>query len=271
ACLPVGKACLAGRQAINYGRRSYMVEKVPHYLMDIIEPDEDFSLADFKKMALKSIKDILKRGKTPFVVGGTGLYIWSIVDNLDIPKVKPDNKLRQRLEKKTLRELVEILKKEDKEAAAKIDLNNPRRVIRALEVVLSTGKPFFSQRTKSNQLFDVLQIGVSLPMEKLYERINKRVEIMIKQGLLEEIKNLTEKFKKHKNFWNLPSVSGIGYRQIGSYLRGEASLDEAIEQIKKDTRHYAKRQMTWFKRDKRVKWIKNKTEAEKLIKNFLLQ
>jgi len=244
----------------------YIVDGVSHHLMDIVDPKKDFSLANYKELATKAIKDILSRNKLPIMVGGTGLYIQSLVDNLDIPKVEPNKRLRAQLEKKKLSELVAMLEKIDPETANKIDLKNPRRVLRALEVVMQSGESFSKQQTKSKPVYQVLQIGIDLPREELYSRINLRVDLQIGEGLVEETKKLAKKYK-----WSAPSMSSIGYRQIGLYLREEATLKEAIDILKRDTRRYAKRQMTWFKRDKKIVWIKNTNlvSAEKLVKEFL--
>ncbi|MBU1612978.1 tRNA (adenosine(37)-N6)-dimethylallyltransferase MiaA, partial [Patescibacteria group bacterium] len=242
------------------------MQGITHHLIDVVEPDEEFTLSDFKKMAQDKINDILKRGKLPIIVGGTGLYFWAIVDNLDMPAVAPDYKLRAELEKKSLEELVADLEKIDPTTAAKIDLKNPRRVLRALEVCLGSGGSFFEQRRKAKPLYDVLQIGLKWPREELVERINRRVDKQIEDGLVEEVRGLAKKYS-----WSLSSMSGIGYKQIGYFLRGEMSLDEAIEEIKKDTRQYAKRQMTWFKRDGRIKWIEKSDyeKAEKILQDFV--
>lgn len=248
-------------------KKVFLVEGIPHYLVDIVEPDEEFTLADFKKRAVACCRDILKRKKVPIIVGGTGLYIWSIVDNLDIPKVAPDVDLRNKLEKKSLSELVEDLKKIDPIAANNIDLKNPRRVIRALEVCLSTGKPFSEQRKVGKSLFDALQIGISHPKEVLFERINKRIDEQIQYGLVDEVKKLvTEGYS-----WDLHSMSSLGYKEMGEYLRGEATRSKAIEKFKNKTRHYAERQITWFKRDKRIVWLSENVfeTSAKEVKNFL--
>lgn len=239
----------------------YFVDGVRHHLLDIVSPDEEFTLAHYKKVAVAAIKEILKRKKLPVVVGGTGLYVWALVDNLDIPEVAPDLSLRAELEKTPLSELVEKLKKADPEAAGRVDLKNPRRVIRALEVALSSGS--FKPK-KSPPIFNALQIGLNPLREELNRRISQRVEAQIEDGLVEEVKTLAKKYP-----WTLPAMSGIGYKQIGYYLRGQMSLPEAIELTKRDTRRYAKRQGTWFRRDKRIKWVNKITEAEKLIKKFL--
>ncbi len=245
----------------------YMVEGVPHHIMDIVEPDADFTLAHFKKMAEDQIDNILKRGRLPIVVGGTGLYIWSIVDNLDMPAVAPDLELRAELEKKTPEERVKILTEKDPETAQKIDLKNPRRVLRALEVALDSGKSFVEQRKQAPPLYDALQIGLDWPREELYERIERRIGGQIKDGWTEETKKLSD-----AGFdWKLPSMSGIGYKQLGEYLRNERTLESAVAEIKQKTRNYAKRQLTWFKRDKRIEWIEKTdvAEAGKLVQEFI--
>ena len=266
--MDIGTAKPKGVWEKTVGSEAYMVDGVPHYLMDIVDPGKNFTLSDFKSRAVEKINDIIARGKVPFLVGGTGLYIWSVIDNLDMPKVEPNKKLRKELEKKNLPELVALLKQLDSENWSKIDLNNPRRVIRALEVSIWTGESFLKHKTKSRPIVKALQIGISWPREELYERINKRIDNQIKEGLVEE----TKKLVRQKYSRNMPSMSSIGYKQIGGYLRGETSLEEAVEMIKRDSRHYAKRQITWFKRDKRIKWIASNdfSEAHKLIKKFLL-
>jgi tRNA dimethylallyltransferase len=238
---------------------------IKHYMIDVVKPNEVLSLAQYKNKAVKLINDISKRGKTPFLVGGTGLYISTIVDNWLIPKVGPTKKLRSELENKSNIWLFRKLEKIDPATAKKIDPNNKRRLVRALEVCLSSGRLFSDERRRGEPLFDVLEIGIKLSQRELYQRINKRVDLMIKQGLLNEVKKLVKSGYK----WNLPAMSGIGYRQIGMYLRGEITLEEAINLIKRDSRRYAKRQMTWFRRDKRIKWMNNYDQARKWIKEFL--
>ncbi len=161
----------------------FIVKNIPHYLIDIINPDEDFSLAKYKKLAVEIIKDIQKRKKIPFLVGGTGLYISSIVDNLEIPKVKPDKSIRKKLEAKSAEDLFKKLKKLDSKAAKNIGASNKRKLIRALEVCLITKKTFSSQQGRGEPLFDFLQIGIKIPREKVYKKINQRVDQMIKMGL----------------------------------------------------------------------------------------
>lgn len=253
---------------VNVSERAvYSVEGIPHHMIDIVDPGEVFSLSHFKELALFHIKDILERNKLPIIVGGTGLYIWSIIDNLSLPQVPPNKKLRKSLEEKTLTELVELLRKLDYKTAQKIDLKNPRRVLRALEVVILTGKSFFDQRNKEEASYDALQIGINPERHVLYERIEKRIDDQIKVGLVEEVASLA----KQKYGWQLPSMSGIGYKQIGAYLREEVDLKTAVAMLKRDTRHYARRQITWFKRDQRIEWLlkSEKNRVEEMIKKFL--
>jgi tRNA dimethylallyltransferase len=251
-------------------RNGYIIKGVSHYLIDIVKPNQNFTVAQFKKMAIKIIKDIQQRKKIPFLVGGTGLYISAIVDNLEIPAVRPDKNLRKKLESQAKKYgsdyLYKKLIKLDPEAKNFIQKENLRRVIRALEVCLKLKKPFSQLRKKGGPLFKILQIGIKIPRKKLYQRINQRVEQMIKMGLVDEVKKLSKKYSL-----NLPSMSAIGYREIGLYLQNKISLNQAIELIKKNTRHYAKRQMTWFKKDKRIHWLSanNFQKIQKLIKKFI--
>jgi tRNA dimethylallyltransferase len=238
-------------------------EGIPHHMIDIVNPDEEYTLAQYKKQAIKVIKNIQKRGKMPFLVGGTGLYIQVIVDNLQIPKVPPNKALRSRLKNKSNEELLAKLKKLDPESTKQIDPHNKRRLIRAIEVCKVTGQAFSQQIKKGEPLFDVLQIGIKVPREELYKRINLRVEKMIRMGLVEEVKKLTKTYS-----FDLPSMSGIGYKEIIMYLQGKIGWDEAKELIKRNTRRYARRQMTWFRGDRRIKWVEGYKEGERLVKNF---
>ena len=261
----VGTAKEPGKWKSVGGRRYYDVDGVPHYLIDFLNPNEDFSVAEFQRRAKRRIKEIQSRGKVPFMVGGTGLYVKSVVDNMNIPKVKANQNLRESLETKNKEELWELLGRMDPGALRVVDPNNKRRIIRALEVCILTGKPFSQQRTLNEPIFDALQIGIHVPRKDLYFRINRRIDHMIENGLLDEIKDLI----KRGYDWSHPGMSGIGYRQMGSYIRGEKNLNEAMEILKKDTRHYSRRQETWFKRDKRIKWSNHFTQAHELVKDFL--
>ncbi|MFH1325941.1 MAG: tRNA (adenosine(37)-N6)-dimethylallyltransferase MiaA, partial [Candidatus Falkowbacteria bacterium] len=186
--------------------------KIKHHLIDIIKPNKDFNVAKYKKLALKIIKDIQTRGKVPFLVGGTGLYISAIVDNYDIPAVKPNKKIRKRLKKLNLLNKIKLLKKLDPDALEFIDINNPRRIDRALEVCL-TGKKFSVLRKKGKPLFNTLQIGLTFPKNVLDKRINQRVDRMIKDGLVNEVKRLKKKYRINSVLSQI-----IGYPEIIDYL-----------------------------------------------------
>ncbi|MBU1289758.1 tRNA (adenosine(37)-N6)-dimethylallyltransferase MiaA [Patescibacteria group bacterium] len=250
---------------MDIGTDKIVPEGIPHHLIDVVNPDEKFTLAQYKKMAIKAIKDIQKRGNVPFLVGGTGLYIQSIVDNLQIPKGESDAKMRNKLEKMENAELFEKLKKLDPVCAAAIDSKNKRRLVRAVEVCLATGKPFSQQRKKGKPLFDVLQIGIKPDKEKLEKKIAQRADQMIQTGLIEEVKGLIKRYGS-----KIISMDSIGYQEIIAHLQNKITLEEAKDLVKTHTRQYAKRQMTWFKRDKRIQWIENYSQAKKLIGNFLL-
>ena len=243
----------------NKIQKPIIIQGVPHHLINIIKPNQQFTVALFKRRALKIIKEIQTREKIPFLVGGTGLYVSSIVDNLKIPKVKPDYRLRKKLEKLPKRVLWQKLLELDKNAGLIVDKNNPRRIIRAIEICKITKKSLAEQRAKGKPLFKILQIGLKLPFKVLYQKINKRVKQMFKQGLVKEAEALAKKYGE-----NAPGLNCIGYKEIIS-----AAVRDSKELIKKNTRHYARRQWQWFKKDQRIKWIKSFKEAQKLTKSFL--
>ncbi|KKR89280.1 MAG: tRNA dimethylallyltransferase [Candidatus Wolfebacteria bacterium GW2011_GWA2_42_10] len=244
------------------------IRKIPHHLIDIKNPDENYTVAQYKKDCLKAIKMVLAKNKIPVLVGGTGLYIKTIADNLEIPEVKPDFQLREKLEKelksKGLDYLYQKLIELDPEAAYIIDSKNPRRIVRALEITLKTEKPFSQQRKSGKKLFNCLKIGISLPKEKLREKINKRADKILKNGLIKEVKNLIKKYP-----FDIPAFDAIGYREIINYLQGKVSLDETTALIKKNTWRYAKRQITWFKKDKKIIWIDNPQKAFAICRDWL--
>ena len=236
---------------------------IPIHLINIKNPNQKFSLSQYKKLAIKTIKDIHKQNKLPILVGGTGLYISAIVDNLEIPKAAPNKKIRERLEKHTEKYLFKKLKKVDLKSAKIIGENNKRKLIRAIEVYEITDKPFSEQKTKGEPLFNILQIGIKTDREKLYNKIDKRVDKMIEAGLIKETKKLSQKYS-----FDLPAMSGIGYREVGQYLQNKIALEEAIQKMKFRTHQYARRQMTWFKRDERIEWVEDYKEAEKLVRKL---
>jgi len=241
-------------------------EAIPHYMLDVVKPNTEFSLARYQKLAFSAIDNILKRKKLPFLVGGTGLYIQAICDNLNIPKVKPNKKLRKKLEKLSLKELQKKYKKIDLDSYNKIDNKNSRRLIRAIEVVKSTGKSFWKQRQKKEAKYNCLKIGVTHPLNILEERIKVRLEKRLRQGLIKEVKDLLESGTRYRRLYDF----GLEYRRVAQYLKGELTRQEMEELLYKNICQFAKRQMTWFKRDKEIIWVKSSDEeAEGLIENFL--
>jgi len=225
-------------------------KKIPHHLIDIISPDEKFTASDFKKLTYQKIEEIKKQGKLPFLVGGTMLYIDSIVYNYNFGNTKPDPQIRLELEQKTTEELYKKLLEKDPEHAQKIEKNNRRHIIRPLEIIIQTGKKISKQKKKDKSLYNSLKIGLRVEKDKLHKRINSRVQEQIKTGLIEETKNLANKYN-----YSLPSMTGLGYKQIGFYLENKLKLEEATEILQRDTRRFAKRQITWWKRDKKIIWF----------------
>lgn len=241
---------------------------ITHYLLDIRNPNKPYTVAEYQKDALRAIEKITLKGKTPILVGGTGLYVAAITENLRIPAVKPNLRLRKKLEKEMasrgISALLEKLFKLDPDAAAFIDPKNPRRVIRALEVILLTGKPFSAQRKKQPPRFEFLKLGVKLSKEKLQGRVNRRVRAMIRAGLENETRHIL------KTYDLTPLVlQTIGYREMLDFLEGKFDAAETEELIKRNTWRYAKRQMTWYKKDKNIRWIDTRKEAEKVVRKFL--
>lgn len=236
----------------------------PHRLIDVVEPDQTLSLAEYKTKALYAIRSAIKRGKLPILVGGTGLYVWAIVDNLLIPKVPPNEKMRVELEKKSTPALLKLLASIDP-AAAKVTGANKRRIIRAIEVTALSGEKFSNATKKGKPLFDCLEIGLLVPRAELVERINKRVDGMMEAGFMNEGLELRKKLYPP----NLPAMSGIGYAELNAVIDGKKSLSEAVERIKARTRQYARRQMTWFKRDPGIIWLADPKKASSMVKKWL--
>lgn len=243
---------------------------VPHYLLDVIYPKKVFSVSLFQKEANKKIKEIIKKNGIPIVCGGTGLYIESIINGNIFPEVPPNKKLREVLVSKTKEELFEILKKLDNGRAENIDKNNPVRLIRAIEIAQALGNvPTPKQGLGVN--FDVLKIGLALPDEILKKRIKNRLLSRIKKGMIKEVKNLHD---KEKVSWKRLESFGLEYRHVAYFLQGNITKEEMIEKLNTEIWHYAKRQKTWFKRDKNIIWInptknKDKGLALKEVRKFL--
>ncbi len=231
---------------------------IKHYMIDEVYPDESFSVAEFNERAQEYIKEVTARGKLPLIAGGTGLYIESLLNNLDFtPAVGNDdfrNYLSRLAEEKGNEYVHELLKDKDMTSYEKLHPNNLRRVIRALEVFEFTGKPiseFQEESKKQPPKYNYVYVGLTMDRAKLYERIEKRVEIMLQKGLIEEVKGLLDR-GYHRG---LNSMQALGYKEIASYIYGECTLSDAVTILKRDSRHYAKRQLTWFRRNKDIYWV----------------
>lgn len=221
-----------------------------HYLIDIVEPEVDYSVGLWAKEAEKCIDEIISRGKVPIIVGGTGLYFRILLENYELPKVEPNYDLRRELETLTFEELQTRLASKDPETASRIEKNDKKKIIRALEIVETLNLPMSEARgVKDSSPYEVEWHGRNFPREELYERINKRVDLMIETGLIEETKNLLE---KHGRIPNL--IDTIGYREIIEYLDGKLDLKGACDILKQNTRRYAKRQLTWFRKNTMIDW-----------------
>ena len=218
---------------------------IPHHLIDIVEPEVDYSAGDYLRDAKITINDIISRGKTPIIAGGTGLYFRVLLENYNLPEVKTDYELREYLNQKDRQELLNELSKIDPITYNRIKDSNTRRIVRALEIIKTLKKPISELQMQKEPEYDVEWIMPNIKSrEVLYERINKRVDIMVQKGLVEETKILLKKHGRIKNF-----VCTIGYQEILTYLDGECSLQESIDKLKQHTRNYAKRQLTWFRKN----------------------
>lgn len=242
-------------------KKEYTVSGIQHYLIDFLKPNKEFSVAEYQNQAKEKIKEIQKKDKAVFMVGGSPLYIDSVIYDYKIPKVEPNWKLREKLTKEPLEKLVSKLKKINSKILGEIDLKNKRKIIRVLEISL---KGETKNKKPKKIIPNILILGIKTDRKELYKTINRRVDNMIKKGLISEVKKLLKKYKE-----NAPALSGIGYREIVSFFKKEISKEEAIELIKRNSRHFAKRQLTWFRRDKNINWVLSQNEAEKKIKDFL--
>ncbi|MEW9033402.1 MAG: tRNA (adenosine(37)-N6)-dimethylallyltransferase MiaA [Planifilum fimeticola] len=241
-------------------------EKIPHHLIDIVDPDHPFTVEEYQRLAREAIEDIQRRGRLPILVGGTGLYIQSVTHGYLLPGVEGNPELREKLHRFADEEgnekLWEKLKAVDPETAVRLHPNDRRRIIRALEVYEGTGIPFSKLQRKSSPRYDMLWIGLTMSRERLYERINRRVDRMMAEGLVEEVEALRNK-GYHRD---LTSMQALGYKEIMMYLDGEISREEAVEAIKRGTRKYAKRQLSWFRRIPEIHWFDvNKPESAEEI------
>jgi len=249
------------------------LQTVPHYCIDIVNPSISYTVGDYKAHVEEILQNLFKAGKVPIIAGGTGFYVRSVLEGLDIPDVKPNFEFREAMEKivkeKGKEALFELLKEKDPVIAKKLHLNDTFRIIRALEVQNTLGKPMSEVQVMSEPKYDVVYAGLGAEdREFLYDRINKRVDIMIQSGLVDEVKFLVNKYGK-----TLSLLKTLGYKEICGYLDNEKTLEESVEDIKKNTRNYAKRQLTWFRANKNIKWYfidrESKEEiCESVIKRY---
>ncbi len=236
---------------------------IPHYLIDVVNPDEAFSLALYQPLAYKAIEDILQRGKLPLLVGGSGLYVWSVLEGWHIPQVPPDSDFRRQMEERAAREgvdsLYQQLEKIDPASARKVDHRNLRRVIRALEVYEATSTPFSQLQAKELPPLETLILGLTTRRDELYKLIDHRVDNMMSQGLVEEVEALADRGYGFK----LPAMSSVGYKQIGQFIKGKVDRTTAIQQIKFETHRLARHQYAWFSlKDPRIHWFDTAEQVE---------
>ena len=243
------------------------MQGIKHYLIDFISPEQRYSVSSFKKDAEDAIEKILSNGKTPIIVGGTGLYIDSLIYGIEFQDEKIDTKYREKLNKiaeiEGLEKLYKKAQKIDSEAMAKISANDRKRIKRVLEIYHKTGKTKTEQEKESRKnevKYNYKVFAITIPREKLYERINKRVDQMLEQGLIEEVKKILEKYSYFPT-----AMQGLGYKEVIEYLENKITKEEMIEKIKKETRHYAKRQITWFKKNKETIWLDGEKTPEENV------
>lgn len=247
------------------------MQGVQHYLVDFVSPDERYSVSNFKKDAEKAIEEILEKGKTPIVVGGTGLYIDSLIYGIEFQNEEVDLEYREKLNKiadeKGLESLYKKAQEIDPEAMKKISINDRKRIIRVLEIYHKTGKTKTEQELQSRKnevKYEYKVFAITMDREKLYERIEKRVDFMIEQGLIEEVKKILEKYHTFPT-----AMQGLGYKEVVEYLEGSCTKEEMIEKIKKETRHYAKRQLTWFRKNKETIWLDGEKSTDENVSIIL--
>ncbi|MFH1558966.1 MAG: tRNA (adenosine(37)-N6)-dimethylallyltransferase MiaA [Patescibacteria group bacterium] len=240
---------------------------VPYHLIDVANPRRQFTLARYQKLAQKAIKNILKRKKIPFLVGGTGLYIKAVTSGLILPKAKADPRLRKKLENLTPEKRLRLLEKIDPQALKIIDLKNPRRVIRAIEITQLSGQKFSKIKPRTRPQYPTLKLGLTFPIEQIRKKIKKRLIHELDQGLIKEVQNL------HQNSlsWQKLDSLGLEYRYAARFLLKKINKTRLIQQLNTAIGQYAKRQLTWFKKDPDIHWIKNQKQARILIQKFMAQ
>lgn len=259
---------------MNIGTAKPTIEEmqgIEHYLLDFVSPDERYSVADYKIDAKKAIKEIVEKGKIPIIVGGTGLYIDSLIYEIEYPNIEFDENYRKELEEQVRKEgldkLYEQAKLIDPQAVEKISKNDTKRILRILEIYHATGKTKTQQEIESRKKeveYDYKVFALNWNRQTLYERINKRVDIMIEQALIEEVEKISRKYNKFPT-----AMQGLGYKEVVEYLEGFLTKEEMIEKIKKETRHYAKRQLTWFRKNKQTIWLNGEDSIQKNIEIIL--
>jgi len=241
---------------------------IPHHLIDIVNPDESFSVARYCECAKEVIDDIHKRGKIPVMVGGTGLYVDSLVNNIQFSEIEPDEDYRMEMEnladQKGNQYIYNMLLDIDPEGASKIKVADRKRVIRALEVYHLTGKTITWHNQQSRSVpspYNTTMFAIDVDREALYDKINRRVDIMVKNGLVDEVKKILDMGIKK----DTTAMQAIGYKEIAEYLQGVITLEEAIDKIKQGSRRYAKRQLTWYRRNEKINWVKNIDEVMRIL------
>lgn len=246
--------------------------EIKHYLLDFVSPEDRYSVAQYKQDTKKAIKEIINKGKTPIIVGGTGLYVDSLIYEIEYNDIKLDEEYRKKLEKiaeeQGLEELYKKAVEIDPEAMKKISQNDKKRIMRVLEIYHSTGKTKTEQEKESRKNpveYDYRVFAINWDREILYQRINKRVDIMVEQGLIEEVKEILNKYDKFPT-----AMQGLGYKEVVDYLNGIYTKEEMIEKIKLETRRYAKRQLTWFRKNKQTIWLDGTNDIQNNI-NIILE
>lgn len=243
------------------------MQGIKHYLIDIISPEERYSVADYKKEAKLAIEEILAKGKNPIIVGGTGLYVDALIYEIEYQDIKIDEEYRRKLKQIKEKQGIDVLYQKalaiDPEAIKKISQNDYKRITRILEIYHATGKTKTQQEAESRLKeipYDYKVFAIDYDREKLYERINKRVDIMLEKGMIEEVQQLIIQYKKFPT-----AMQGLGYKEVKEYLDGQISKEDMTDKIKQETRRYAKRQLTWFRKNKNIKWINGLDSIQKNI------
>lgn len=246
-------------------------EGIPHYLIDVVSPDETFNVTKYKELAEKAIEEILQKGKIPIIVGGTGLYVSTLINGIEFAEVGEDSEYRVEMtklaEEKGAEFVHDMLRKVDPQAADNIDANNVRRVIRALEIHRLTGKTKtqLDMESRKEVKYDYKIYGIETPREELYNRINIRVDKMLEDGLLEEVEKIKNKYEISST-----AIQGLGYKEVIEYIDEKISYDDMIEKLKMETRRYAKRQLTWFRREEKIRWFKLDEIVDKIVEELAI-